>query len=97
MVVKEENVLCAASTYEEKFYFNQRFQGLPESIKEELQIMCVLYTADIGGILTLIFDEEGNLISPNNKGNFIALDAELINHIQAIRDFVNTNKLSKIV
>ena len=44
-----------------------------------------------------IIDEEGNLISPNNKGNFIALDAELINHIQAIRDFVNTNKLSKIV
>ena len=44
-----------------------------------------------------VIDEEGNLISPNNKGNFIALDAELINHIQAIRDFVNTNKLSKIV
>ena len=44
-----------------------------------------------------IIDEEGNLISPNNKGNFIALDTELINHIQAIRDFVNTNKLSKVV
>ena len=44
-----------------------------------------------------IIDEEGNLISPNNKGNFIALDAELINHIQAIRDFVNANKLSKVV
>lgn len=44
-----------------------------------------------------VIDEEGNLISPNNKGNFIALDAELISHIQAIRDFVNANKLSKIV
>ena len=44
-----------------------------------------------------IIDDEGNLISPNNKGNFIALDAELISHIQAIRDFVNTNKLSKVV
>lgn len=44
-----------------------------------------------------VIDDEGNLISPNNKGNFIALDAELINHIQAIRDFVNANKLSKIV
>lgn len=44
-----------------------------------------------------VIDEEGNLISPNNKGNFIALDAELINHIQAIREFVNTNKLSKVV
>ena len=44
-----------------------------------------------------VIDEEGNLISPNNKGNFIALDAELINHIQAIRDFINTNKLSKVI
>lgn len=44
-----------------------------------------------------VIDEEGNLISPNNKGNFIALDAELIEHIQAIRDFINTNKLSRMV
>ena len=54
-------VLCASSAYEEKYYLNERFAGLPESIREELQIMCVLYTAEIGGILTLIFDEEGNL------------------------------------
>lgn len=58
---KEENVLCAASTYEEKFYFNQRFQGLPESIKEELQIMSVLFTTEVGGIFTLVYDDEGNL------------------------------------
>ena len=31
------------------------------SIKQELQIMCVLYTEEIGGILTLEFDEDGNL------------------------------------
>lgn len=54
-------VLCAASSYEEKYYLNQNFAGLPESVKEELQIMCVLYTADVGGILTLQFDEQGNL------------------------------------
>lgn len=58
---KEENVLCAASTYEQKFYFNQRFQGLPESIKEELQIMSVLFTTEVGGIFSLIYDDEGNL------------------------------------
>lgn len=57
----EDMVLCASSAYEEKYYLNERFAGLPESIREELQIMCVLYTAEIGGILTLIFDEEGNL------------------------------------
>lgn len=54
-------VLCGASSYEQKYYFNPDFNSLPESIKQELQIMCVLYTEDIGGILTLEFDEDGNL------------------------------------
>lgn len=55
-------ILCASSAYEEKYYLSEQFHKLPESIKEELQIMCVLYTADVGGILTLEFDEEGNLL-----------------------------------
>lgn len=54
-------VLCGASAYEQKYYFNQDFRSLPERVKQELQIMCVLYTEDVGGILTLEFDEQGNL------------------------------------
>lgn len=54
-------VLCASSAYEEKYYFNQEFAGLPKAVKEELQVMCVLYTADVGGILTLQFDNNGKL------------------------------------
>lgn len=54
-------VLCGASHYEQKYYLNEDFQGLPDKIKEELQIMCVLFTEDIGGVLTLEYDEEGNL------------------------------------
>ena len=54
-------VLCGASSYEQKYYFNQDFASLPETIKQELQVMCVLYTEDVGGILTLEFDETGNL------------------------------------
>ena len=56
-----EIVLCAANAYEQKFYLNPEFDSLPESIKEELQIMCVLYTEDVGGVLMLVFEEEGNL------------------------------------
>lgn len=60
--MKQENtVLCGASAYTEKFYFNREFDSLPESIKEELKILCVLYTSDVGGVLTLEFDEEGTL------------------------------------
>lgn len=55
-------ILCAASAYKNKYYFNPSFAGLPESIKEDLQILCVLYTSDVGGILTLQFDDKGNLL-----------------------------------
>ncbi len=54
-------VLCGANSYEEKYYFNNDFKALPETIRQELQIMCVLYTEDVGGILTMEFDEDGNL------------------------------------
>ena len=30
-------------------------------MKDELKIMCVLFTEDIGGIFQLVFDEKGNL------------------------------------
>lgn len=58
---KDKVVLCGASAYEQKYYFNEDFSDLPQQIKDELQIMCVMYTEEIGGILTLEFDEEGNL------------------------------------
>ena len=54
-------VLCASSAYTKQFYLNPEFESLPESIREELKIMCVLYTEDVGGTLVLRFDEEGNL------------------------------------
>ena len=73
MSEKEPVVLCAASSYEQKYYLNEAFSGLPTAVKEELQVMCVLYTADVGGILTLqfqvtsadddfLFDEIGSVL-----------------------------------
>ena len=47
--------------YKKKFYLNENFNGLPQTIRDELKIMCVLYTEDVGGILELVFDEDGNL------------------------------------
>ncbi|MCC8046791.1 MAG: DUF6145 family protein [Clostridiales bacterium] len=54
-------VLCGASAYEQKYYLNEAFQNLPEQIREELQIMCVLFTEDIGGVFLLEFDGNGSL------------------------------------
>lgn len=56
-----EITLCGASFYEQKYYFNPEFDKLPTQIKEELQIMVVTYTEKVGGILTMFFDEDGDL------------------------------------
>lgn len=62
-IMYQDNViLCASSAYEQKYYLNEDFKALPDTIKEELQIMCVLYTEDIGGILTLQYEEDGTLV-----------------------------------
>jgi hypothetical protein len=61
MAMCEEKVLCASSAYEEKYYFNEAFSGLPKGIQEELKILCVLFTEEVGGIFTLSFDEAGQL------------------------------------
>ena len=55
-------ILCGSSSYEKIFYFNPEFDSLPKQIKDELQIMCVLFTEEVGGILELVFDKEGNLL-----------------------------------
>lgn len=54
-------VLCGASAYEKKYYFNEQFKSLPESIQEELHILCVLFTEEVGGVFTIVFDEDGQI------------------------------------
>lgn len=58
---QEKIVLCGASSYEEKYYFNEDFSALPEDIKKELKILCVLFVSEVGGVLTLEFEEDGTL------------------------------------
>ena len=70
---KDRVILCASSKYEEKYYLNPDFNGLPDGIKDELQAMCVLFTEDIGGILTLEYDEDANLnfVTMSDKGDLL--------------------------
>lgn len=54
-------VLCGSNSYERKYYFNEEFSGLPEAIQKDLQVMCVWFTEECGGILTMEFEEDGTL------------------------------------
>ncbi len=58
---EEKVILCVSNAYQKKYYLNDIFAELPQAIKEELQILCVMYTEDIGGVLSLYFDPDGNL------------------------------------
>lgn len=58
----EKIVLCGANAYEQKYYFNPDFAKIPESIQKELNIICVLFTEEVGGIITFSFEEDGELV-----------------------------------
>ena len=59
-------VLCGANAYEMKYYFNEQFDGIPESVKNELHILCVLFTEEVGGVFTVSFEEDGNVVLETN-------------------------------
>ena len=59
-------VLCGANAYEQKYYFNKDFDKIPESIKNELHIISVLFTQEVGGIFTIVFEEDGSISLETN-------------------------------
>lgn len=59
---ENEMVICASSFYEKKYFLAKQFHTLPKAVQEELQIMCVKYTEEIGGIFVLKYDREGKLL-----------------------------------
>ena len=54
-------LLCGANSYEQKYYFNPDFNKLPQSVQDELHILCVLYTEEVGGIFTILFEPAGGV------------------------------------
>ena len=58
---EDKVILCAANAYEKKYYFNEKFSMIPESIQEELHVICVLFTEEVGGVFSIGFDEDGSL------------------------------------
>lgn len=61
MQLEERIVLCGASAYEQKYYFNRLFEKIPQSIQDELHIICVLFTEEAGGVITFVFEPDGSL------------------------------------
>ncbi len=61
-MIEDHVVLCGANAYEQKYYFNPDFSKLPQSIQDELHIICVLFTEDAGGVFTISFADDGEVL-----------------------------------
>ena len=57
----ETLILCGANAYDEKYYFNPLFNKIPDSIQQELRVICVLFTQEAGGIFTIGFSSDGDV------------------------------------
>ncbi len=55
-------VLCGSNAYDKKYYFNPKFAKLPENVQEELRIISVLFTEEVGGIFTIGFTPLGEAV-----------------------------------
>ena len=59
-------MLCGANAYEQKYYYNEAFKGIPQSIQEELHIICVLFTEEVGGVFMIVFEPDGSVSLETN-------------------------------
>lgn len=71
--MSKELVMCVSNSYTQKYYLDKNFDKLPKDVKDELKIICVLYTEEVGGIFTMIFDGDGELqlISTCDEGDLL--------------------------
>ena len=61
----KELVMCVSNAYTQQYYLDKKFDKLPKDVKDELKIM--------GGIFTMMFDEDGSLqlISSCDEGDLL--------------------------
>lgn len=63
-------VVCGANAYEQKYYFNEEVFGkLPQSVKDELHIICVLFTEEVGGVFTIVVELDGGISFETDKSD----------------------------
>ena len=65
--MREEDILCVSTHYEKKYWLNPRFEKLPKTVQDELKILCVLFTEEVGGELILHFEEGKLMLTPRHR------------------------------
>lgn len=85
----DEVILAVSSSYDRKYFFNQEFEALPQEVKEDIQVMLVMFTMEIGGVLTLFYTEDGALNFRTESDEEDILYDEIGAHLK-IKQLTNT-------
>lgn len=75
-------ILAVSNSYEKLYYFNEDFDGIPELVQKELQILLVMHTEEVGGIIAVGFDPEGNLYIEGTAKEYDAYYDDIGSHLK---------------
>lgn len=75
-------VLAVSNSYAKLYYFNEDFDQIPEIVQRELQVMLVMHTEEVGGIIAVGFDSEGQLYIESTANEFDAYYDEIGSHLK---------------
>ncbi|MFP4697202.1 MAG: DUF6145 family protein [Eubacteriales bacterium] len=89
--MEDRIILSVSNSYEQKYYFNDDFETIPQNIKDELKALSVLFTEDVGGIFIIGFNEEGQLFFEVKANEEDILYDEIGSHLK-IKQIQNERK-----
>ena len=89
--LNQDVILCVSNSYEKKYYLNEIFDGLPQRVKDELKVMCVIFTEDVGGILELVFNDKG-LLEITTKADEMDLLYDEIGSVLKVKQIQSTKE-----
>lgn len=57
----KENVIAAASVYNEKYFINPNFKNIPKKVLDEIQFLCISTAKELHCIFTMGFKTNGDI------------------------------------
>ncbi|MGL4738023.1 MAG: DUF6145 family protein, partial [Cellulosilyticaceae bacterium] len=70
----EKKLVICASPYEHKYFIEPGFEDIPASIKEELIEAIASIAEKVNGIISLGFNDEGNIYIEQNSQEDVFVD-----------------------
>lgn len=70
----EKQLIICASPYQQKYYFESNFEDMPQAIKEELIAEAAKIAEKINGIVSIGFNEQGNLFIEQTSEDNVFVD-----------------------